>query len=546
MVKKLYTEASVQDIADAIREKNGEETQYKTSEMAPAILALGSAREVLNGIIEQYKATASTISPDTFVEFVKGETFNRIADTKDITNASGSDSVVATTHVIRKFAEYSETRQATDDDVLVLYRVGDYVYGAVCRFANDILTIGQPVQVTTIAGSWIGLTVGFLSAGEVAGVLNNKVYIFHSSSSNILGGLFCEVSGLTITPGVDTNFSNISAGQYPIQSVVLANGTAIFVSYGVNDGGTDKLMGVIIETSNNTFSVLTSPTVLATGAGVAREHARLPAFASSANGYLVAHPSGGSEHNYLSAVAVRIAYITTGGGHWEINRGDDQLLIETDGAGEHLIQHTLPPQPFTMIFHSSGRGTQYVNIVGVEVDSGEGFHITITASDRTMIQATDAAQGCAMDIRELWEHYVYQDEVYTQTRQNLLFVYRDGNTYRYVEHILSYDSRETPSWNWTLGQALPLSSTAQAQNYVCTIAYTGYEFSASYGEGETDLIYTSSMWGVLATYSYGSGVRGSVITYEQTVQPSIDKIEGVTQTECSVETAGNVWVLNEE
>ena len=40
MANKLYEESSVQDIANAIRQKNGLSTTYKISEMATAILAL--------------------------------------------------------------------------------------------------------------------------------------------------------------------------------------------------------------------------------------------------------------------------------------------------------------------------------------------------------------------------------------------------------------------------------------------------------------------------------------------------------------------------
>ena len=41
MAKMVYTEAYVQDIADAIREKNKKSNKYTISEMAPAIRALG-------------------------------------------------------------------------------------------------------------------------------------------------------------------------------------------------------------------------------------------------------------------------------------------------------------------------------------------------------------------------------------------------------------------------------------------------------------------------------------------------------------------------
>lgn len=40
MSKKLYEESLIQDIANAIREKNGEMTTYKIREMGTAIRAL--------------------------------------------------------------------------------------------------------------------------------------------------------------------------------------------------------------------------------------------------------------------------------------------------------------------------------------------------------------------------------------------------------------------------------------------------------------------------------------------------------------------------
>lgn len=47
-MKKLYEEASVQDIANAIREKNGEATTYKIGEMGAAVrgITTGTPTEV--------------------------------------------------------------------------------------------------------------------------------------------------------------------------------------------------------------------------------------------------------------------------------------------------------------------------------------------------------------------------------------------------------------------------------------------------------------------------------------------------------------------
>ena len=46
MSKKLYEESSVQDIAAAIREKNGMATKYKVAEMGAAVRALSGSEAV--------------------------------------------------------------------------------------------------------------------------------------------------------------------------------------------------------------------------------------------------------------------------------------------------------------------------------------------------------------------------------------------------------------------------------------------------------------------------------------------------------------------
>ena len=52
--KKIYTESYIQDIADAIREKNKKVDQYKTSEMAEAIRSLSGGFTVRDMTIYRY------------------------------------------------------------------------------------------------------------------------------------------------------------------------------------------------------------------------------------------------------------------------------------------------------------------------------------------------------------------------------------------------------------------------------------------------------------------------------------------------------------
>ena len=63
MAMKLYSDASVQAIANAIRTKNGASTQYKIADMAPAILAIPTGSTVKTGTITPASRSA-TLSID--------------------------------------------------------------------------------------------------------------------------------------------------------------------------------------------------------------------------------------------------------------------------------------------------------------------------------------------------------------------------------------------------------------------------------------------------------------------------------------------------
>ena len=70
MAKKLYEEASVQDIAAAIREKNGTATKYKVDEMAGAVRKIISLQAYIeeysqvNDVVSQYLAAANAAYTD--------------------------------------------------------------------------------------------------------------------------------------------------------------------------------------------------------------------------------------------------------------------------------------------------------------------------------------------------------------------------------------------------------------------------------------------------------------------------------------------------
>ena len=63
MTKKLYEESSIQDIANAIREKNGTTTKYKVAEMGAAVMALSNEDTITHADIPSYvKAEALAVA----------------------------------------------------------------------------------------------------------------------------------------------------------------------------------------------------------------------------------------------------------------------------------------------------------------------------------------------------------------------------------------------------------------------------------------------------------------------------------------------------
>src|SRR5690606_24301336 len=120
-------------IATAIRAKNGSSNTYTVSQMAPAIDALSS--NVVNGIIKQYKASSTTVSANTFVEFVNDGDFGTgIGDNTELVSVGGNAELYAV--------------MVEQDKAIVFYVASSKLCGVVCTISGTTITVGTETQLS--------------------------------------------------------------------------------------------------------------------------------------------------------------------------------------------------------------------------------------------------------------------------------------------------------------------------------------------------------------------------------------------------------------
>ena len=240
-MKKIYTEESVADIADAIREKNGTNNTYKTSEMAAAIENLQGERTIVNGIVEQYKAATTTISADTLVEFVNGSLTDAVVP--------GADTNLAT---VPSESYYAMCAVALDaSKVFIVLHGENYLYGVVCTISGTTITAGTIAQVTPV-----NALSNYVSAVALD---SSRVFITCARIESRLCGVVCTINGTTITAGTDTQLSTVTNSYYYASAVALGI-NRVFVAH--RNGR--YLYGVVCTINGTTITAGTD-TQLSTG-----------------------------------------------------------------------------------------------------------------------------------------------------------------------------------------------------------------------------------------------------------------------------------------
>lgn len=90
----LITKQSIDDLADAIRTRNGVTDTFNIAEMPDAI-AISKRDPIVNGTIASYYANSGRIGPNTFISIVNGKvtkatsTINGLTKTRCTTSSPG-------------------------------------------------------------------------------------------------------------------------------------------------------------------------------------------------------------------------------------------------------------------------------------------------------------------------------------------------------------------------------------------------------------------------------------------------------------------------
>lgn len=445
--------------------------------------------EIINGIIEQYKASTSTISPNSFVEFALTTTYGTdtivsgvgepkyntysaqsISETKQMVAKADTSSkylyfypftgettlTVGTTTSISTTYTPSEliTAQLNDGKILALYGGSSSNYKLIDAYiidaSGDTTTVGS--RVTILSGSQSSYSGYGLSAVYIG---DNKVFItYRDTSTKDLMGVVCTISGTTLTKGTPTSIESASNLGYDLnaRSNYLDNGN-IAVIY--NDGSTGY--GRVVNVSGTTITV-------------------------------------GTRYN-----------ITTHKGSSGQAR-DRYDVIKLDKS--HLFIIYIDD---TSIGNSTYPMTNYGRIVTISGTSmTQGSEYTLATG-----WYNSANSGILFGVARIFENKVvlFGDDVNGQRK-----LYR-------VECEIN-------------GTTISVGTKINMRNVQDTILNVG-------DYNNFGITYTSSkIWVFHPTYSSGYKTGYFYVIGDKKIALSSSKINGITKEETTTSTAGDVWVLN--
>lgn len=215
--------------------------------VSPLVNNGGGSGDVINGIIEDYKAFSETVSANTFVEFVSDIGISQVAQiTANRERTSHVYPIVLSSNkvVVIYGTTYGTSVSWTG-----------YVYGVVCTISNNTITAGTEIKLCDKSSSG-----QYVSATKIA---SDKIFVtYYDKDAEKNYAMVCTVSGDSITAGTSVaipSSSSISL-RYCVTYSTTIDTNKVFVAY--TDGQANNLFAVVCTISGTTITIGAETTII--------------------------------------------------------------------------------------------------------------------------------------------------------------------------------------------------------------------------------------------------------------------------------------------
>lgn len=163
----------------------------------------GGSTDVVNGIIERFKAQTETIDANTFVEFVN----NGNTDLRTNTN-------IQTNYYIMNGRYKTKAMLLDNNKIFLTYLVASSglngnIYGVIITINDKTISFGNSKNIVDTGSSYATISIDKLN--------DSSVIICYGFSTTY--GIICNVSGTTITTGTRTKIADSTYSSYRFRRV---------------------------------------------------------------------------------------------------------------------------------------------------------------------------------------------------------------------------------------------------------------------------------------------------------------------------------------
>lgn len=378
-------------IASEITRLQGAKADLKTSIEAKGVTVPSSATidtysgyvdqiqtssTIVNGVIESYLASTSTVAADTFVEFVSS-----LNDSAQTSSNSKTPNAVALNDS-KVFVALSNGATATST----------YLYGVVCTISDGVISVGTETQLST---------QNYENGHEVVVKLSeDSVLVAHgcgSSSYPPLYAVACTISGSTITAGTDTQVSSASGSGALTAAVALDSGTAVVFHPADSNY---RLNGIICSVSGTSITLGTDTRLV----DYNQAAVFMDAVALDGERIFLAHRYGTSTPNYARATICSVSGGT-------ITAANDKNLSSRTSSTQGIAVAKLSSDKvavvrngFAMVCTISGTnwtGGAESNLTGINASSDEPVAVTALSESRFLALAghSNVLYACVCSVK---------------------------------------------------------------------------------------------------------------------------------------------------